>query len=70
VFIPTIGEFVTPSLVGGPGGFMFGNAIAGQFTSGIDWQKGSVLSIFLLFSVLLLISVMGRFVQLRNVRVA
>jgi len=70
VFIPTIGEFVTPSLVGGPSGFMFGNAIAGQFTQGIDWQKGSVLSIFLLFAVLLLISMMGRFVQLRNVRVA
>src|ERR1700693_5886491 len=27
VFIPTVGEFVTPSLVGGTGGYMYGNQI-------------------------------------------
>ena len=33
VFIPTIGEYVTPQLVGGPSGFMFGSAIQSAFTA-------------------------------------
>ena len=34
VFIPSIGEYVTPSLVGGNNGYMFGQAIASQFVGG------------------------------------
>ncbi len=48
VFIPTIGEFVTPLLVGGPSGYMYGNAIQDSFTRGLDWETGSVLALFLL----------------------
>ena len=48
VFIPTIGEFVTPLLVGGPSGYMYGNAMQDLFTRGLDWQTGSVLAMFLL----------------------
>ena len=41
VFIPSIGEYVTPSLVGGTSGYMFGQAIAQQFVGGaLDWQTG------------------------------
>ena len=50
VFIPTIGEFVTPLLVGGPSGYMYGNAIQDLFTRGLDWETGSVLALFLLGS--------------------
>jgi spermidine/putrescine transport system permease protein len=67
VFIPTIGEFVTPLLVGGPSGYMFGNAIQDLFTRGLDWQTGSVLAIFLLAVVALLMAVFGRFLQVRSV---
>ena len=31
VFIPTIGEYVTPQIVGGPGGYLFGNVIQSSF---------------------------------------
>src|SRR5918912_1625311 len=31
VFIPTIGEFVTPQLVGGNGGYLYGNALPESF---------------------------------------
>src|SRR5919204_5569043 len=49
VFIPTVGEFVTPSLVGGTSGYMYGNQITDLFSSGFpDWQTGSVVSLFLL----------------------
>lgn len=67
VFIPTIGEFVTPLLVGGTSGYMFGNAINDLFTRGLDWQTGSVLALFLLLVVAGLMLVFGRFVQVRRV---
>lgn len=67
VFIPTIGEFVTPLLVGGTRGFMYGNAINDLFTKGLDWQTGSVLALFLLIVVAVLMALFGRFVQVRSV---
>lgn len=67
VFVPTIGEFVTPLLVGGPSGYMYGNAIQDSFTRGIDWQFGSVLAMFLLLVVAGLMVLFGRFVQVRSV---
>jgi spermidine/putrescine transport system permease protein len=67
VFIPTIGEFVTPLLVGGTSGYMFGNAINDLFTRGLDWQTGSVLALFLLLVVAGLMLIFGRFVQVRRV---
>jgi spermidine/putrescine transport system permease protein len=67
VFIPTIGEFVTPLLVGGPSGYMFGNAINDLFTRALDWQTGSVLAMFMLAVVAGLMAVFGRFLQIRNV---
>ncbi|HUF58347.1 MAG TPA: ABC transporter permease [Actinomycetota bacterium] len=66
VFIPTIGEFVTPSLVGGTKGTMFGNAIQSLFTAGLDWQIGSVLALFLVAVVGILMLISGRFLRLRN----
>ena len=66
-FIPTIGEFVTPALVGGPEGFMYGNAIANQFGPSFDWKTGSVLSLMLFAAVALLALAFSRFLQLRNV---
>jgi spermidine/putrescine transport system permease protein len=67
VFVPTIGEFVTPLLVGGTSGYMYGNAIQDLFTRGLDWQDGSVLAMFLLIVVAALMALFGRFVQVRSV---
>jgi spermidine/putrescine transport system permease protein len=67
VFVPTIGEFVTPLLVGGPSGYMYGNAIQDLFTKGTDWQTGSVLAMFLLAVVAVLMALFGRFVRVRTV---
>jgi spermidine/putrescine transport system permease protein len=64
VFIPTVGEFVTPSLVGGTSGYMYGNQITDLFSSGFpDWQTGSVLSLFLLAVVGVLVAVFSKFNQ-------
>jgi spermidine/putrescine transport system permease protein len=71
VFIPTLGEFVTPSLVGGASassGYMYGNQIQDLFVRGFpDWETGSVLAIFLLGVVTLLTVAFARFLQPRQV---
>src|SRR3954463_11825472 len=68
VFIPTLGEFVTPSLVGGASGYMYGNQIVDLFGTGFpDWQTGSVLALFLLGVVAVLTIVFSRFLQTREV---
>lgn len=67
VFIPTIGEFVTPQLVGGTGGYMYGNAISDLFTQGFDWRTGSVLSLFLVAVVGVMTVLFARFLQVRSV---
>jgi spermidine/putrescine transport system permease protein len=68
VFIPTLGEFVTPSLVGGANGYMYGNQIVDLFGTGFpDWETGSVLAIFLLGIVAVLTVVFARFLQPRQV---
>jgi spermidine/putrescine transport system permease protein len=64
VFIPTLGEFVTPSLVGGASGYMYGNQIADLFNTGFpDWETGSVLALFLILVVGALTVVFARFLQ-------
>src|SRR5438552_7827780 len=68
VFIPTVGEFVTPSLVGGTSGYMYGNQISDLFSTGFpDWQTGSVLALFLLGVVAVLMAAFARFLQVRQV---
>src|ERR687888_1806188 len=68
VFIPTVGEFVTPSLVGGTSGYMYGNQISDLFSTGFpDWETGSVLALFLLVVVAVLTAAFSRFLQVRQV---
>ena len=68
MFIPTLGEFVTPSLVGGTDGYMYGNQIVDLFGTGFpDWRTGSVLALFLLGVVGVLMLVFSRFLQPRQV---
>src|SRR5881394_1931216 len=65
VFIPTVGEFITPSLVGGTSGYMYGNQIVDLFGTGFpDWRTGSVLALFLLVVVAALTAIFSRFLRL------
>ena len=64
VFIPTVGEFITPSLVGGTSGYMYGNQIVDLFGTGFpDWETGSVLALFLLSVVAVLTAIFARFIR-------
>ncbi|MBB5193037.1 spermidine/putrescine transport system permease protein [Silvimonas terrae] len=59
VFIPALGIFAVPDLVGGTDGIMIGNLIKQQFLDSRDWPFGSVLSIMLTLSVLIMAGLMA-----------
>jgi spermidine/putrescine transport system permease protein len=59
IFVPTVGDYVTPTLVGGPGGTMVGNLIQAQFGKANDWPAGSALSMAVIFSVGLLLALLA-----------
>ena len=45
IFIPAVGDFVTPALVGGPDGTMIANLIQVQFGRVNNWPMGAALSL-------------------------
>ena len=67
VFIPTVGEYVTPTLVGGTEGIMYGNIIQGFFTRSANWPLGSALAMLMLVLTLVLVAMALRVIDLRRV---
>ncbi len=67
VFIPTVGEYVTPTLVGGTEGIMYGNIIQGFFTRSANWPLGSALAMLMLVLTLGLVAVALRVIDVRRV---
>ncbi|MGF1568596.1 MAG: ABC transporter permease [Nodosilinea sp.] len=45
VFALTMGDFITPNLVGGPSDIMLGNVIASQFGVSYNWPLGAALAL-------------------------
>lgn len=61
VFIPCLGAYLTPDLLGGGKSVMVGNLIQNQFTTSRDWPFGAALSLALmLLSGLLLVFALRR----------
>ncbi|MEM8638939.1 MAG: ABC transporter permease [Cyanobacteria bacterium P01_G01_bin.54] len=48
VFIPAVGEFVTPDLLGGAKSIMMGNLVHSQFLAARNWPFGSALSMLMM----------------------
>lgn len=63
VFIPTVGEYVTPLLVGGTGGTMYGNIVQAFFVQAANWPLGAALSVIMLGATLVLVVVGLRIVR-------
>jgi spermidine/putrescine transport system permease protein len=63
VFIPSLGAYVTPRVLGGGKNMMLGNLIELQFGQGRNWPLGAALSISLLFLVMAALMVYVRTVQ-------
>ena len=60
VFIPVLGMFAIPEILGGTGDMLIGNLIKEQFLGTRDWPFGSTLSIMLTLVVLLIVWLTSR----------
>lgn len=52
VFVPSLGAYVTPDMLGGGKADMIGNLIAQQFGEASDWPFGSAISVVLMVAML------------------
>jgi spermidine/putrescine transport system permease protein len=67
VFLLACGAYVTPQLLGGTSGMMFGNVIAPQYTVTNNWALGAALSVVLVIVVFLCLVIVGRRVRLNDI---
>jgi spermidine/putrescine transport system permease protein len=67
VFLLGVGAYVTPRLLGGPSGIMYGNMIADQFLNNNNWAFGAALGSTLALVVVILLLVTGRWIGIRQV---
>jgi spermidine/putrescine transport system permease protein len=55
VYIPTVGDYLTPTLVGGTGGIMVGNSIASLYGKANNGPMGAALSIAMMLVITLVV---------------
>ena len=60
VFIPAVGEFVIPALLGGPDTLMIGRVLWDEFFANRDWPVASAVAIAALFLLVIPITVFQR----------
>jgi spermidine/putrescine transport system permease protein len=61
-----VGEYVTPLLIGGSSGSMYGNIIQDFFTKAANWPRGAALSMIMLVVSLMLVAIAARLVNVRK----
>ena len=61
VFIPAIGEFVIPELLGGPNTLMIGKVLWNEFFSNRDWPVAAAVAIALLALLVVPVMLFERF---------
>jgi len=66
VFSLTMGDYITPSLVGGAGDILIGNIVANQFGVADNWPLGSALAMVVLLLIFGLIAIVSRKGALEN----
>lgn len=65
VFCLSFGDFVAPTLLGGPDGIMIASVIIGQFGAAFDWPFGSALAVIVL-AIALVVVLLGSRVERRR----
>jgi len=61
VFIPCIGEFVTPELLGGPETLMIGHVLWDEFFSNNDWPMASTVAVVMILLIIVPLAVFNRY---------
>ncbi|MEM9048325.1 MAG: ABC transporter permease [Pseudomonadota bacterium] len=57
IFVPVVGSFMEPRILGGRAGTVFGTVIEDQFTAVFNWPLGAALSFILLAVVLAILAI-------------
>ncbi len=61
VFIPCVGEFVTPELLGGPQTLMIGRVIWDEFFSNNDWPMASTVAVILVLLIVIPLALFNKY---------
>lgn len=59
-FIEALGDYVTPTLVGGPAGVTIGRVIVNQFGVAFNWPLGSAMAVVLLIATIAILAIVMR----------
>jgi spermidine/putrescine transport system permease protein len=57
VFVPLMGDYITPSVLGGASGSMIGQQVASQFSIAQNWALGSAMAIVLMLAIVAVVVV-------------
>ena len=68
VFIPTVGDYVTPTLVGGPGGTMIGNLIQELFLKQNNAPLGAAVSLGMMLVIAMIVALFLWLIGFRKLR--
>ena len=63
VFIPAVGEFVIPDLLGGPGTLMIGKMLWQEFFDNVDWPAAAAVAMVLVAVLTLPLLIAQRFLE-------
>lgn len=63
IFVPVVGAFMEPRILGGPDGIMLGTVIEDQFTEVFNWPLGAALSFILLAIVAVIFAITYPFLK-------
>jgi len=61
VFIPCVGEFVIPELLGGPETLMIGRVLWDEFFSNNDWPMASAVAVVMVLLIIVPLAIFGRY---------
>lgn len=66
VFVPVMGSFVEPNIVGGPNGMMIGSLIDNQFTTSYNMTLGATTALIFLLILLVLVAIINFLFNLKD----
>jgi putrescine transport system permease protein len=66
VFIPAVGEYVIPTLLGGPDTLMIGNVLWNEFFANRDWPQASAVAVAMLILLVVPMTLFQRFNERQN----
>ena len=60
VFIPAVGEFVIPELLGGPSTLMIGRVLWDEFFSNNDWPMAAAVAVVMILLILVPMAILNK----------